>query len=310
MPTISVEDYRSTPALDAELAELGYAAIHGWPDQSPVDASLARTMLRPAGMTATTLALHRDESGRLLAGAAVRWPATLDAAGRLWGPVVHPDARRHGLGRGLMQTVAEVLAAHPGMLVSTTDIPESRTEGWSLFVSAGWDSAGVSELYQRELELDPPVPGTVPVRPAKLGEYLGQKLADLCTACQPELSPTTARDTYELWKQDSRYTPDGLLLAERDDRLIGAAIVYPSPSEPAGEPAEALLAELLVLPDLADAAAVRRALVEGALRAGAAAGATVARSTVDSPEFAQALTDSGFRLVDRVRRFTCRGTRP
>ena len=99
MLTITVEDYRPSPALDEELASLGSTAIHGWPDQAPVDASLARAMLRPAGMTATTLALHRDADGRLLGGAAVRWPATLDAAGRLWGPIVHPDAARQGLGR-------------------------------------------------------------------------------------------------------------------------------------------------------------------------------------------------------------------
>src|SRR5262249_2372288 len=122
--TITVDDYRPSPALDEELAALGYTGIQGWPDQAPVDASLARAMLRPAGMTATTLLLHRDDDGRLLAGAAVRWPATLDSTGRLWGPVVQPEARGHGLGRSLMLAIDELLARRPGVLISTTEIPE------------------------------------------------------------------------------------------------------------------------------------------------------------------------------------------
>lgn len=56
MLTITLEDYLPSAALDEELAALGYSAIQGWPDQAPVDASLARAMLRPSGMTATTLA--------------------------------------------------------------------------------------------------------------------------------------------------------------------------------------------------------------------------------------------------------------
>jgi GNAT superfamily N-acetyltransferase len=313
MLTITVEDYRPSPVLDEELASLGSAAIHGWPDQAPVNASLVRAMLRPAGMTATTLALHRDADGRLLGGAAVRWPATLDAAGRLWGPIVRPDAERKGLGRSLMRFVTDLLASHPGVLVRTTDIPQSREHGWSLFVAAGWDSAGESELYQRPI--DPfevrDERATVAVRSAVAGEYLAPALAELFAAAHPDLGPTTARDTYARWSADSRYTPDGLLLVDADGRLIGAAIVHPSPSTQPDEPAEALIGDVLVSPDLpADAAVVvRRSLVEGALKAGAAAGMTVARSVVDSPDIAEALIAAGFTVVDRVRRYSYRGSR-
>jgi ribosomal protein S18 acetylase RimI-like enzyme len=270
-------------------------------------------MLRPAGMTATTLALHRDADGRLLGGAAVRWPATLDAAGRLWGPIVHPDAERHGLGRSLLRFVTDLLANHPGILVSTTDIPDSRTHGWALFVEAGWDSAGGSELYQRPIDpfeaRDDRAP--VPVRPAAAGEYLEPALAELFGAAYPDRGPTTARDTFARWKGDSRYRPDCLLLAEGDGHLIGAAIVYPSSSAQPDEPAEALIGDLLVSPDLPPdtAAVVRRSLVEGALKAGADAGMTVARSVVDSPDIAAALVAAGFTVVDRVRRYTYRGSR-
>ena len=47
MTSISVVDYRSTPDLDADLADLTYAAVHGWPDQRPVTAALVRSWLRP-----------------------------------------------------------------------------------------------------------------------------------------------------------------------------------------------------------------------------------------------------------------------
>jgi GNAT superfamily N-acetyltransferase len=310
MLTITVEDYRPSPALDEELAALGYTGIRGWPDQAPVDASLARAMLRPSGMTATTLLLHRDSAGRLLAGAAVRWPATLDSAGRLWGPVVHPDARRHGLGRSLMSAIGDVLARRPGVLISTTDIPESRTEGWTLFVDAGWERAGVSTLYQRRIDpFSPIVPEEVAVRPLAAGEYVAPALADLFAASRPELGPTTARDTFARWSADSRYTADGLLLAEHDGRLIGAAIVYPSRSDQPDELAEALVLEVLVAQDIpADLPeSVRRSLIRGALRAAATMGMSVARSVVDSDALAAALTDAGFTAADRILRYAHRG---
>jgi GNAT superfamily N-acetyltransferase len=307
---ITVDDYRPSPALDEELAALGYTGIQGWPDQAPVDASLARAMLRPAGMTATTLLLHRDDEGRLLAGAAVRWPATLDSVGRLWGPVVQPDARGHGLGRSLMLAIGELLARRPGVLISTTEIPESRKVGWALFVDAGWDSAAVSTLYQRPVEPLRPLdaPDEVSVRPVAPGEYVAPALADLFAASRPELGPTTARDTFARWSADSRYRAEGLLLAEHDGPLIGAAIVYPSSSDRPDEPAEALLLDLLVAPDLPgdQAEAVRRGLIQGALGAAAAMGTTVARSVVDSEALAADLLDAGFTVVDRLFRYTHR----
>src|SRR5262245_1002393 len=317
MLPITVEDYLPSPALDEELATRGSAAIHGWPDQAPVDASLARAMLRPAGMTATTLALSRGPDERLLGGAAVRWPATLDAAGRLWGPIVHPAARRQGLGRRLMETVTEILAAHPGVLVSTTPIPESRKEGWALFEAAGWTRAGVSELYERPLGLLETTAGPraetggVAVRSVTPGEYIAPALADLVAACRPELGPTIARDTFDRWTRDSRYVPEGLLLADGPERLTGAAIVYPSHSDHADEAAEALIVDVLVAPDLdpGTAGAVRRGLVEAAVRAGTEAGAVVARAIVDRPDLADALAAAGFDVADRVRRYTRHGAR-
>jgi hypothetical protein len=134
-------------------------------------------------------------------------------------------------------------------------------------------------------------------------------LAELFAASRPELGPTTARDTFARWSADSRYTADGLLLAEHDGRLIGAAIVYPSSSDQADELAEALLLEVLVAQDIPVdlAEVVRRSLIRGALRAAATMGMTVARSVVGSDALAAALTDAGFTVVDRILRYTHRG---
>jgi Acetyltransferase (GNAT) family len=129
-------------------------------------------------MTATTLALHCGADGRLLGAAALRWPATIRASGRLWGPVVHPAARGAGLGRKLL-ALDEVLATHPGVKVTTTEIPESRAAGWALFEGLGWRREPRSTLLARALPAGMPVPTSVPVRPVHPGEYLNVALAAL-----------------------------------------------------------------------------------------------------------------------------------
>jgi ribosomal protein S18 acetylase RimI-like enzyme len=308
MLTISVEDYRPSTALDDELAELAFAAIQAWPDHTPVDGARVRSMLRSAGMTATTLALHRDGDGRLVAAVAVRWPATLDAAGRLWGPLVHPDAVGRGLGRTLMGSVAEMMAARPGVLVSSTDVPESRRDGWGLYEQAGWEQSGRLDLLERPLGDDLPEPagGQPGVRALRSGDYVAPALADLFAANNPGAAWSDARDTFSRWSQDARYRPECLLLAGDDARLAGAALVFPSPSTRPDEPAQALLAEILIAPELdaAAAEATRQALVAAALRAAAAAGASLARAVVDDPALVAALHGAGFTVVDQIRRYS------
>ncbi len=303
MNRITVVDYRPDPQLDAELANLGYAAIQGWPDQRPFTPALVRSSLRPAGMTASTLALHRDADGTLLATAAVRWPATLEATGRLWGPIVHPAVRGRGLGGALLATVVEVLAARPGVRVITAEIPESRTEGWSLFERAGWRASGTSSLLKRPLPTNEDIPTTVPVRTVRAGEYLDQALATRFGGARPDLGYATARDTYSRWSADSRYVPDGLLLVEGPQGLQGATLVYPLSHSVTGEPAEALIADLITCRhlDRTTAAAERSALVAAALKAGAAAGAAVARAVVDDADVLATLLVAGFEVADRLR---------
>ena len=310
---IDVVDYLPDPDLDAELAELGYAAVHGWPDQRPVTPALVRSHLRPTGTTATTLALHH-QGGRLLAAAALRWPATLDATGRLWGPVVHPSARRGGLGAALLSTVADIVAAHPGIRVTTDGIPETRSCGWSLYERAGWRGCGSSRLLRRALTNYAAVafdaaPPTLAVRMIQPGEYLDQCLAALASGARPDLGYATARDTYTRWTADERYTPNGLLLAKGPAGVLGAALVYPLTHYGPGEPPEALLADLLTASHLdpAIAAEVRTALVDAALRAGVAMGAAVARTVVDDPGLTATLLAAGFEVADHIRYYAPRG---
>ena len=312
---ITVVDYRPAPDLDAELADLAYAAVHGWPDQRPYTAAFLRSRLRPLGMTATTLVLGREPDGRLVAAAALRWPATLEDTGRLFGPVVHPDARRAGVGRDMLATVIDVIAARPGVRVTTIAVPELRTVGWSLFESAGWTPVRISVLLQRDLPAEILLT-TVPVRAPHPGEYLDPAITALVASARPELGYAAARDTLAQWRDDTRYTPDGLLLVDGPDGLVGAALVYPLAhaeiDEPpglrvsagaAGEPPEARLEELLIARhlDAELATQVRAALVAAALHVGAAAGAKVARAVVHEPDLAATLQAAGFEVVDRIR---------
>jgi ribosomal protein S18 acetylase RimI-like enzyme len=304
--TFSVEDYRPGLDLDHELASLVYAAVRGWPDQRPTNSALVRSMLRAPGMTASTLVLMRDQDQSLVAAAALRWPATIDAPGRLWGPIVHPDARGGGIGPALMRTVCDIIAAHPGVTFMTTEIPESRTAGWTLFERHGWRSAGLSTLLTRPLPGDEPPPSPLPVRAARKGEYLAAALAALFASCRPDVSQNMARDTFIRWSGDSRYTPDGLLLAEGPGHLMGAALVYPVRHWNTDEPPEALLADLIIWRSLDRATAddVRTALVAAALRAGAAAAASTARAVTDDPDLVATLLAAGFDPVDQIRHYT------
>jgi GNAT superfamily N-acetyltransferase len=303
--TILIEDYRSTPDLDTELAELGYAAVHGWPDQRPLTPAMVRSLLRPGGMTATTLALRRDRDGRLVGAAALRWPATLSASGRLWGPLVHPSARHGGIGRELLSTLLEVAGSHPGVRFTTTEIPESRADGWKLFEQHGWRKETPSTLLARPLPARLNATTTVPVRCARPGEYLDKALADLYTLARPHLCQSIARDTFARWRADARYTSDGLLLTGETDSLTGALLVYPSRHGGPGEPAEALFSDVLVDTKLEpdEAAGIRTALVGAALDMADGSGAEVARAVVDSPELRTTLLSMGFVEVDRIRHY-------
>jgi GNAT superfamily N-acetyltransferase len=327
MTSIDVIAYRPSACLDAELADLCYAVVRGWPDQRPITASLVRSILRPRGLTATTLALHHDADGRLDAAAALRWPATSEMTAHLWGPIVHPSTRRLGLGSALLSALINVVAARPGVGVTTLAIPETRKAGWALYENAGWHWSGGARLLQRTLPADTPASTAVAVRTIRAGEYIAPALARLYADARPDVAYATARDTYSWWTADDRYKPDGLLLAEDAGGLLGAALVYPlrhgcaaqdngfdvgdddeghDDGPPQDEPAEAQLADLVTSRRLDDAGAtqVTAALVGAFLRAGSGMGATVARAQAKDPGLADALLATGFEVADRMRYYS------
>lgn len=306
MTSIQVLDYRPEPGLDNDLADLGYVALFGWPDQSAITASLVRSWLRPSGTTATTLALHRDEEGRLLGAAALTWPSTLESPACLWGPVVHPTAQRGGVGSTLLSALAEVMTGRPGIRVITSEIPETRKAGWAMYERAGWHSTGSASLLTRALPAPASLPTEFVVRTARPGEYLDPALAELYQAARPHLGHAVARDTYTRWTTDERYDPDGLLLVDGPAGLLGAAIVYPVTHNKYGQPHEATLTDLIVSTevDAQTAAGVRAALVDATLDVGADLGAVVARAVVEDDDLVDTLHAAGFETVDQIRYYT------
>ena len=285
-------------------------ALFGWPDQSPITASMVRSFLRPSGTTATTLALHHDDDGRLLGAAALTWPSTLESPACLWGPVVHPVVQRAGVGSRLLGVLSEVMAARPGIRVVTSEIPETRKAGWALYERAGWRNTATASLLTRALPAPASLPTAVSVRTARPGEYLDPALAELYAAARPHLGHATARDTYTRWTTDERYDPDGLLLADGPDGLLGAAVVYPVTHNKYGQPHEAALADLIVRTTLTGQAAaeVRGALVGAALDVSADLGAAMARAVTDDPNLVDTLHAAGFEVLDQIRYYGLAGS--
>jgi GNAT superfamily N-acetyltransferase len=301
-PHVDIVDYRPDPDLDGDIADVCYAAVYGWPDQRPVTGSLMRSWLTPQSLTATTLALHRDPAGSLVGAAALRWPATPDLPTQLWGPIVHPSAQRHGLGRALIGALIKVAENKPGIKITSYGVPEARRAGWQLFERLGWTCRPGARIVEHPLPA-PARPMAYPVRNAQPGEYLDPALAELVSSARPHLSYAVARDTYARWAADSRYTREGLLLVDGPDHLLGAALVYTLKHLGDPEPTEANVNDLVVRGDLdpAAAASVRGSLIAAVLAAGEEMGAVVARSTVEDPVVNQALVDAGFRVLDDVR---------
>jgi GNAT superfamily N-acetyltransferase len=315
--SVDVLVYRPSAELDAEVAEVCYLALRGSPGQRPVTPALVRAWLRPSGLTATTLAAYRDDGGRLLGVAAVRWPGTPESAGRLWGPFVHPDARGRGVGTALLHVLEELVAARPGVRVTTVAIAESRPAGWTLFERAGWHASGKATLLARtvrgqEDEHGRPGAAGVTVRTVRPREYLDPTIADLVAGVRPDRTYASARDTFTRWTSDERYRPDGLLLAESTAAgsgdggaglLLGAALVYPLQQHDSDEPAEARLTDLLVAAHLTPVVAdqVRNALVSAVLAAAVRLGTAVVRAVVEDAEVTRALLAAGFEVGDQVR---------
>lgn len=295
---IIVEPYHPGTDLDTELAVLGYASIAGWPDQRPITDSLLRSRLRPIGHARpTVLATHRDPAGRLTGAAALRWSGYPGTPGRLWGPLVPPVHHRRGLGRALLAALSEHLNASPDMIL-TAEIPGRRAAAAAFFLAAGWKPARGSALFKHHLHLPSPAtpPAGVRVRCPAPNADLAAALAALAEAADPG-SPA-AGDTFARWSADERFSTDGLALADDGGRLIGAALAYPLAHRSPNEPAEVLLADLIMDPE-SDDPLLQTALITTVLNTAAAnVGATVARAVTSDQELADQLTRMRFDRVD------------
>ncbi|MFD8560642.1 hypothetical protein ACFV1N_25495 [Streptosporangium canum] len=298
---ITTEVYRPGTGLDNELAQLGYAAMYGWPDQRPVTGALVRSRLRPqGGAAATTLLLARTPGGDLAGAAALRHPAAAGRAARLWGPVIAPHRQRRGLGAALLEQAMAGLD-DPATVVRTAEIPAVRRHAGAFFARAGWHLHSAAVLLRAPIGASLPMPDVRFLEPDDAAS-----LAQLYHAAHPEHGWGVAADTYARWGGDERFTPDGLLGvdAAASGGLRAAVLVYPLAHSDAGEPIEALLADVLIHAHAtaAEATLLTRLMVMAAMAAGARCGARVVRAIVPAASILLSeLRALGFHMMDEIR---------
>jgi len=299
---VSISVYQPGTFLDAELADLGHAALRGWPDQRPMTAALVRSLLRTfEGSPPTLMFLTRTAGGDLVAAAALCYPAGPGVPGRLWGPVVDPGWQRQGLGTVLLEQVNACLLDRETVLV-TAEIPAIRRHGCAFFTKAGWRLHSTAALLHT---LTIPAPGGDLPDLRVLGAEDAAALGRLYYAVHPTCEPLVAAGIYRRWSTDERFVTDGLVgVASPDGELQAAALMYPLIHANPGEPAEALLAEVLVHPG-ADRAALVGPLIAAVLDAGARHDALVARAVVSTTERALLadLHAAGLATVEEVRSY-------
>ncbi|MFR9675821.1 GNAT family N-acetyltransferase [Streptomyces sp. TR02-1] len=294
--------YTPVPALDTELADLGYDCVRGFADQRPITPSLVRSRLAEhRTATHTMLATYRSSGDRTLIGAAaLRPPAAPGGTGRLWGPLVRPGHRRRGLGRRLLIALTPALRSMDGT-VTTTEIPNDRPGTHTFFQTAGWgkDLNGAT-LWKALLPLTSPTgPPPTTVRCAQPDEDL-TRIDALYAAARP--GDRNAARAGDRWRSDERFRNSCLTFADDGDRLLAAALVYPLAHTHPEESAEALLGDLLLHPDAHDRSHLALHAARWALTAAAhAAGATIARTVVDDRD------TTALRLVQHLG-FTKRAT--
>ncbi|WP_180931199.1 GNAT family N-acetyltransferase [Streptomyces sp. AJS327] len=271
------------PQLDVELAQLGYACVHGWPDQRPITPALVRSRLAAPALAPPTLVVTiRTHQGELAAAAALRHPASPTATARLWGPLVHPTHQRHGLGHSLLNALTPHLPP-PGTRVTTAEIPQERTAATAFLTTRGWTADHGAVLLKAPLPLPAiPHPPDAIIRPARPGEDL-TRIDALHAAARP--GDPNATGAGVRWAADERFDPPCLTLAEADGRLLAAALVYPlAHTQPHAEPAEALLGDLLLHPQTHHRPAIALHTARRALEAAHQAGAHIVRAIVPEPD--------------------------
>ncbi|WP_082801670.1 GNAT family N-acetyltransferase [Herbidospora cretacea] len=307
-PPISSVVYLPGTALDEKLADLGYAAMRGWPDQRPVTSALVRSRLRRNGNAQpTTMLLARLPNGTLAGAAALRHGTAPGLSARLWGPIVAPEWQRRGLGTALLQ---QAVRCHDGgASLLTAEIPEARKHGCEFFERAGWQLHSTATLLKADLTAlpDVPHPGRVGVRQAEASD--ADALSRLYQSIHPEHGQQVAEDTYLRWTADERFVSDGLLIAAgTGDQLRGAALMYPLAHMDPAEPTEALLADVLIDP-ATERSDVAAPLIAAALAAGLRHHAPVVRAIVpdSATDLLSDLHAVGLAPAGQIRYFRANG---
>ncbi|MBR2346557.1 MAG: ribosomal protein S18-alanine N-acetyltransferase [Clostridia bacterium] len=100
-------------------------------------------------LTEQASALVALEDGRVLGY--VGMMCVLDE-GQIINVAVHPDARRRGVGRSLMQA-AEAYAKERGIVFLSLEVRESNIAARSLYSSLGWEEQGIRKgFYSHPVE--------------------------------------------------------------------------------------------------------------------------------------------------------------
>lgn len=100
-------------------------------------------------LTDQASALVALEDGRVLGY--VGMMCVLDE-GQIINVAVHPDARRRGVGRSLMQA-AEAYAKERGIVFLSLEVRESNIAARSLYSSLGWEEQGIRKgFYSHPVE--------------------------------------------------------------------------------------------------------------------------------------------------------------
>jgi mycothiol synthase len=183
--------------------------------------------------------------------------------------VVHPEFRRHGVGRALLTRLEELAGTRPLRVWAHGDLPGSR----ALAAAArGYTRARVLLQMRRDLDdVDPdprpPLPEGVRVLPFRPGrdEEAWLRVNARAFAHHPEQGNWTP-DDLRLREQEPWFDPDGFLLAWRGDPADGGALLgsHWTKVHPPGDVGEGPVGEVYVLGIDPDAQGMRlgRALTD------------------------------------------------